>query len=73
MCSSDLLLAEVDSWDHPGTHVESNARVNQLWQIVYEMEPSNRVSDAFEFPKTIDFITSLSLVPIEQLTSSRRN
>jgi hypothetical protein len=36
------------------------------------MEPLNRVSDAFEFPKSIDIIASSSLVPIEQLTSLRK-
>ena len=52
---------------------KSDARVNQLWKVVHEMEPSNRASDPFEFPKTIGLITSLSFVPIEQLTSSGRN
>jgi radical SAM superfamily enzyme YgiQ (UPF0313 family) len=69
----EALHAEVDSWNQPGTHDESNARVNQLWKVVLEMEPSNRAADPFEFPKNINLITSLSLVPIEQLTSSRRN
>lgn len=68
----EALHAEVDSWNQPGTQGEFNARVTQLWRMVHEMEPLNRVSDAFEFPRPLDIIASSSLIPIEQLTSSRK-
>ncbi|MGH9596893.1 MAG: B12-binding domain-containing radical SAM protein, partial [Edaphobacter sp.] len=68
----EALHAEVDSWNQRETEGELNARVDALWQMVDEMEPLNRVSDAFEFPKTINVIASSSLVSIEQLTSLRK-
>jgi radical SAM superfamily enzyme YgiQ (UPF0313 family) len=68
----EALHAEVDSWNQPKATVKLNAGVAAHWQIVDEMEPLNRVSDAFEFPKSIDIIASSSLVPIEQLTSLRK-
>ena len=68
----EALHAEVDSWNQPEAQDELNARVTQLWRTVHEMEPLNWVSDAFEFPKNIDTIGSSSLVPIEQLTLSRK-
>ena len=68
----EALHAEVDSWNQPEAQDELNARVTQLWRTVHEMEPLNWVSDAFEFPKNIDIIGSSSLVPIEQLTLSRK-
>ena len=65
----EALHAEVDSWNQPGPQDELKARVARLWRTVDEMEPMHRVSDAFEFPKSIDIIASSSFVPIEQLTS----
>jgi anaerobic magnesium-protoporphyrin IX monomethyl ester cyclase len=68
----EALHAEVDSWNQPEAQDELNPRVTQLWRMVYEMEPLHWVSDAFEFPKTSALLASSSLVPIEQLTSSRK-
>jgi anaerobic magnesium-protoporphyrin IX monomethyl ester cyclase len=68
----EALHAEVDSWNQPKAPGKLNAGVAARWQIVDEMEPLHRVSDAFEFPKSIDIIASSSLVPIEQLTSLRK-
>jgi anaerobic magnesium-protoporphyrin IX monomethyl ester cyclase len=68
----EALHAEVDSWNQPEAQEELSARVAMLWRMVDEMEPLNQVSDAFEFPKTIDVIASSSLVSIEQLTSIRK-
>jgi hypothetical protein len=68
----EALHAEVDSWSQPEAHRELNANVVALWRIVDEMEPLNRVPDAFELPKSIDIIASSSLVAIEQLSSLRK-
>jgi anaerobic magnesium-protoporphyrin IX monomethyl ester cyclase len=68
----EALHAEVDSWSQPEARGKLNANVVALWRIVDEMEPLNRVSDAFELPKSIDIIASSSLVAIEQLSSLRK-
>jgi anaerobic magnesium-protoporphyrin IX monomethyl ester cyclase len=68
----EALHAEVDSWSQPEAQGKLNANVVDLWRIVDEMEPLNRVSDAFELPKSIDIIASSSLVAIEQLSSLRK-
>jgi len=68
----EALHAEVDSWNQPEAQDELNGHVAKLWRMVDELEPLNRVSDAFEFPKTIDIIASSSLVSIESLTSIRK-
>jgi hypothetical protein len=68
----EALHAEVDSWNQLEAQGELNARVAALWRRVDEIEPLNQVSDAFEFPKTIDIIASSSLVSIEQMTPLRK-
>jgi anaerobic magnesium-protoporphyrin IX monomethyl ester cyclase len=68
----EALHAEVDSWGQPNAQGKLNANVVALWRAVDEMEPLNRVSDAFELPKSIDIIASSSLVAIEQLSSLRK-
>ena len=68
----EALHAEVDSWNQLEAQDELNARVAALWRRVDEIEPLNQVSDAFEFPKTIDVIASSSLVSIEQMTPLRK-
>jgi anaerobic magnesium-protoporphyrin IX monomethyl ester cyclase len=68
----EALHAEVDSWSQPNAQGKLNANVVALWRVVDEMEPLNRVSDAFELPKSIDIIASPSLVAIEQLSSLRK-
>lgn len=62
----EALHAEVDSWNKLQAQDKLKSHVVTLWQIVNEMEPLNRTTDAFEFPKTI---ASSSLVSIEQLIS----
>jgi anaerobic magnesium-protoporphyrin IX monomethyl ester cyclase len=68
----EALHAEVDSWSLPEAQGKLNANVAALWRIVHEMEPLNRVSDAFELPKSLDIIASSSLVAIEQMSSLRK-
>jgi radical SAM superfamily enzyme YgiQ (UPF0313 family) len=57
----DALHAEVESWKGAACDLAS------LWQRVEEMEPQSRVADAFTLTANPE-VSSLSLIPIEQLT-----
>jgi radical SAM superfamily enzyme YgiQ (UPF0313 family) len=57
----DALHAEVESWKGVANDLAS------LWQRVEEMEPQNRVEDAFTL-KANPEMSNLSFVPVEQLT-----
>jgi anaerobic magnesium-protoporphyrin IX monomethyl ester cyclase len=62
----EALHAEVDSWHQP----YATGNVAQLWQVVHELEPVSRVSDALEV-SALNNVTSSTFVPIEQLTALR--
>lgn len=60
----EALHAEVDSWQWPENRDGTASAVKALWQKVEQMEPMNRIPDAFAFP---DAVTSNVFVPLEQL------
>jgi radical SAM superfamily enzyme YgiQ (UPF0313 family) len=64
----EALHAEVDSWtssDLEGSRIE----VSALWQIVKDMEPGSRLSDAFRFSTDMSVASSM-FVPADSLISS---
>ncbi len=67
----EALHAEVDSWQHPSDGELKN-QVAMLWEVVEEMEPLSRASEAFNLPKNINLLASSCIVPVEQLTSHRK-
>ena len=63
------LHAEVDSWtasNPDGNRVDTN----DLWQIVEDMEPSSRLSDAFRFSTDMNVASSPMFVSVDSLVSS---
>jgi len=64
----EALHAEVDSWSEPNTQ---NSRIDSspLWQIVEDMEPRSRLSDAFRFSPDMDIAASPMFVPVDSLIS----
>jgi radical SAM superfamily enzyme YgiQ (UPF0313 family) len=63
----EALHAEVDSWQWRKSQDGVSAEVAAHWRKVEQMEPMNRIPDAFMFP---DVMTPATFVPIEQLISS---
>jgi radical SAM superfamily enzyme YgiQ (UPF0313 family) len=66
----DALHAEVDSWQRPGTHSETLANVDRLWQKVDELEPVSRNADAWALDPE-PALSVASIVPINQLARVR--
>jgi hypothetical protein len=59
----------VDSWtasNPDGSRVDTNA----LWQIVEDMEPGSRLSDAFRFSPDMNIESSPMFVPVDSLVPS---
>lgn len=66
----DALHAEVDSWSKVHTNSQDMARIETLWDRVFELEPTSRDPDAISFPETLAAYSSATLVPAEQLLHS---
>jgi radical SAM superfamily enzyme YgiQ (UPF0313 family) len=67
----EALHAEVDSWQHPADEELKN-RVAMLWDLVNEMEPLSRATEAAIVPQNIGLVASSFIVPVEHLTSHRK-
>jgi anaerobic magnesium-protoporphyrin IX monomethyl ester cyclase len=65
----EALHAEVDSWTASSCD-GGRPNTDALWQIVEDMEPSNRLSDAFRFSPHVEVASSAMFVSIDSLISS---
>jgi radical SAM superfamily enzyme YgiQ (UPF0313 family) len=63
------LHAEVDSWTASNSEA-SRSETGALWQIVEDMEPSSRLSDAFQFSPDMNVASSTMFVSVDSLISS---
>lgn len=48
----DALHAEVQGWNHPGTPMEEQNAVHEMWMLVHALEPLSRNLDATELPES---------------------
>jgi radical SAM superfamily enzyme YgiQ (UPF0313 family) len=64
----EALHAEVDSWTASNSQ-DDRIDPKALWQIVQDMEPSSRLSDAFCFVPDPSIVSSM-FVSVDSLTSS---
>ncbi len=67
----EALHAEVDSWHTPNGSREDVARIQSLWSLVDELEPTSRDADAFPPPERTVESSSCAILPVEQLLAAR--
>lgn len=65
----EALHAEVDSWT-ASSHDGNRRNTHALWQIVEDMEPNSRQSDAFRFSPDIEVVSPAMFVSVDSLISS---
>jgi anaerobic magnesium-protoporphyrin IX monomethyl ester cyclase len=67
----EALHAEVDSWTSSQIN-KSERDARALWEKVEEMEPDERVVDAFQFAPSTDDKSSASFIPLTSLITSTK-
>ena len=67
----EALHAEVDSWNTPNRSGEDAIRINSLWSLANELEPTSRNNDASTSPLRTLESSSTTILPVEQLLTAR--